>query len=67
MKIKTTKPNTSIFPHQRSFRRFVRIMFASLLGRQDGFQETVVGKLQNIEDMIEIMAREMARQATRNK
>ena len=59
-------------PSNRSFRRFVRKMFASFLkrqssGGQDGFQTTVLEKLQDIGDSIEIIAREMARQAKREK
>lgn len=47
-------------------------MFATFLKRQscdgqDHFQVTVLEKLQDIGDSIEIMAREMARQAKRGK
>ena len=51
---------------RRSFRRFIKLVFASfckLRGCQNRFQEEVLRKLQDIEDTIEIMAREMARQA----
>ena len=42
-------------------------MFASLLKRQDGFQAMVREKLQDIGDSIEIIAREIARQAKREE
>jgi hypothetical protein len=47
-------------------------MFASFLKRQScacpgGFQVTVLEKLQDIEDSIEIIASEMARQAKRGE
>ena len=50
----------------RSFRRLVRQWFSSLLKRQNGDCqknfEKVMGKLQDIEDQIEIFAREIYRQ-----
>ena len=63
------KQNTS---KKRSFRRFVREMFDSLLKHQTrdyqaDFQKVVLEKLQAMEDSIEIIAREMARQAERGK
>jgi hypothetical protein len=59
--IHATKPNTPVIPH-RSFRRFVRKMFASFIKRQtngneNGFQKEVMQKLRRIEDLI---SREMA-------
>ena len=56
----------------RSFRRFVRKVFASLIKRQscDGKHEihtVVLDKLQDIADSIEIIAREMARQSKINE
>ncbi len=46
-------------------------MFASFLKRQsvgqDGFQRTILEKLQDIEDSIEIIAREIARQLKANE
>jgi hypothetical protein len=70
--IHALKLNTPVFSQHRSFRRFVRKMFACFLKHQgcdcqDEFQVMVVGRLQSIEDSIEIMAREMARQAKRGK
>jgi len=61
-----------VVPQHRSFRRFVKQMFASFLKGQRGdgrdeFQATVLEKLQDIGDSIEIMAREMARQAKRGE
>jgi hypothetical protein len=55
-------------PH-RSFRRFVSKLFAGFINQQCSaeFEASVLQKLQDIEDMIEIMAREMARQALRDK
>jgi hypothetical protein len=60
-----------VVPQHRSFRRFIRKMVASFLKRQyyeckNGFQ-MVMEKLQDIEDSIEIIAREMARQAKRGE
>ena len=65
------KQNTSIVSQQRSFRRFVKQMFASLFKRQTcnhqaEFQK-VLEKLQGIEDLIDIIAREIARQAKQGK
>jgi len=67
--IHATKPNTPVVPSQRSFRRFVRKMFASFLKRQpddneNGFQKEVMQKLRHIEDLI---AREMAGRTKRGK
>jgi hypothetical protein len=68
-KIYAPKPNTPAVPQHRSFRRFVRKIFASFLMHQgsdfqDGFCDEVMRKLRDIEAMI---AREMARQAKRDK
>jgi histone H3/H4 len=69
-KIHTTKSNTPAVSQHRSFRRFVKKMFANFLKRQRGdgqdeFQLMVLEKLQDIGDSIEIMACEMARHAKR--
>ena len=66
-KIYATKLNTPVVPLHRSFRRLVAKILASLLKHQNGFQATVLDKLQDIGDSIEIIAREMARQAKRSK
>ena len=54
-------------PQKRSFRRLVRQWFSSLLKRQNGdYQkefEEVMEKLQDIEDLIEIIAWQVARWA----
>ena len=68
-KIYAPKPNTPVVPQHRSFRRFVRKLFANFLLHQgsdfqDGLREEVMRKLRDIEAMI---AREMARQAKRGK
>ena len=53
-------------PSHRSFRRFVRKMFASFLKRQSCNHQVeiqkVIAMLQDIGDSIEIIAREIARQ-----
>ena len=58
-------------PQHCSFRRFVRKMFASFIKHQGcGYQkdfQAVMEKLQDIDDSIEIIAREMARQAKRGE
>ena len=47
----------------RSFRRLVRQWFCCLLKCQNAdYQEQIMEKLQDIEDSIEIIAREIARQ-----
>jgi hypothetical protein len=63
MKIYAPKPNTPVVPQHRSFRRFVNKLFAHFINQQCSaeFQTSVLQKLQEIEDMIEIMAREMVR------
>jgi hypothetical protein len=68
-KIYATKPNTSIAPQPRSFRRFVKRVFGSFLKRQtdgneNGFQKEVLKRLKDIEDMI---ARKTAGKAKRSK
>jgi len=65
-----SNPHTSVAPQHRSVRRFIRKLFACFLKRQacdcqTEFQMTVLEKLQDIGDTIEIIAREMARQAKR--
>jgi hypothetical protein len=71
MKTKIVKPNTSLVPKPLSFRRFVRNMFACFLKRQqcdceNGLQ-TALEELHDLKDSIEIVAREIARQAKRSK
>jgi RNase P protein component len=60
------KNKTNAAQRNRSFRRLVRQWFSSLLKRQNGDYlkkfEKVMEKLQDIEDSIEIIAREIARQ-----
>jgi hypothetical protein len=60
------KLNTQVAQSHRSFRRFARKLFASLLKRQDQkFQKDIMQELQDIKETLEIMAREMARQLKR--
>jgi len=65
-KITAPKPNTPAVPSHRSFRRFVRKMFASFLKHQSCNHQVEIQKvitmLQDIGDSIEIIAREIARQ-----
>jgi hypothetical protein len=70
--IQTTKSNTPVVPEHRSFRRFVNKMFASFIKRQSSdvqkeFQATVLETLHDIGDSIEIITREIARQARRGQ
>jgi hypothetical protein len=62
------KLHTGAKPHQ-SFRRFVRKLFASLLKHQSSNHrkehQKMVKALQDIQSSIEIIAREIARQAKR--
>jgi len=55
---------------KRSFRRWVKQRFSSWLKRQNGERveefEKIFGILKEIEDSIEIIAREIARQTKRN-
>lgn len=58
-----------VVPQHRSFRRFVKKVFASFLKRQtggseNGFQKEVIQRLKGIEDMI---ARKMEREMKRGK
>jgi hypothetical protein len=65
-KIYAAKSNTPVAQSHRSFRRFARKLFASLLKLQDQmYQKDIMQELQDIKEMLEIMAREMARQAKR--
>ena len=62
-----SKSGLSAAAQHRAFRRLVNQVLARFLKDQachcqDDFQE-ILKKLQSIEDMLEIMAREMARQA----
>lgn len=71
-KLHAAKLNTPAVQSHRSLRRLIRKVFASFLKRQscegqDSFQTMVLEKLQDIGDSIEIMAREMARQAKRGE
>jgi hypothetical protein len=56
---------------QRSFRRFIKQAFISLLKRQNSPQEAQIQKLmamlRSIENTIEIMAQEMERRTERGK
>lgn len=65
------KLNTSAVPQHRSFRSLVKQWFASFIRHQhcnclDEFQK-VMEKLQEIEDLIDMIAREMARQSKQGK
>ena len=55
------------FKEHRSFRRSVRKLFASLMKRQScsclAETQTIIEMLREIEQTLEIMAREMARQS----
>jgi hypothetical protein len=67
-KVIATKRRVPAVPQNRSFRRLIRKMFTSVLKRQRGechamYQKAVLDKLRDIEDSIEIIAREIARQA----
>jgi hypothetical protein len=66
MKKIISKPNTPVVPQHRSFRRFIRKMFASFLKRQSCNHQAeiqkVIAMLEDIGDSIEIIAREIARQ-----
>jgi hypothetical protein len=67
-KIYTTKPNKSVVPGHRSFRRFVSQMLAGILKRQvPNHQDEVIQRLKNLENKIETMARAMSRQVRRDR
>ena len=71
-KIHTTKANTFLAPQHRSFRRFFKQMFVSILKRQTdayqgGFQREVLQHLKNLESQIEAVTRGMARKTRRKK
>ena len=52
----------------RSFRRWVRQCFFSRTDRRDcNYLKEILEKLQDIEDLIDIIAREIARQAKRGE
>jgi predicted DNA-binding protein len=52
----------------RSFRRWVRQLFSSWMNRQKrNYLEEILEKLQDMEDSIEIIAREIARQIKSGK
>lgn len=52
---------------ERSFRRWVRQLFTSLIKRQNSEIEEVLEKLQHIEESIETIAREIARRIKSGK
>ena len=62
-KIYTTKLNKVAVRKHRTFRRFVRKMFGDFTKRQccTSFEKEAIQRLQEIEDTIEIIARQMAR------
>jgi hypothetical protein len=64
--IHAPKPNMRVVPSHRSFRRFVRKIFASFLKRQSCNHQAEIQKiitmLQDIGDSVEIIACEIARQ-----
>jgi hypothetical protein len=64
------KNTNSITQRNRSFRRLVKKWFSSFIKRQDcdcrAELEKISERLQNIEDSIEIIARQMARWAQIN-
>lgn len=52
----------------RSFRRWVRQVFTGFIKRQDrNYLEEIFEKLQDLKESIDIMAREIARQAKRGR
>jgi len=60
-KIKNTAEN-------RSFRRWVKQVFASFIKRQNcDYLEAIFEKLQHMDESIDIIAREVARQAKRGR
>jgi hypothetical protein len=64
--IQAAKLNIQVAQSHRSFRRFARKLFASLLKRQDEkFQKSVMREFQDIKQTLEMMAREMVRQLKR--
>ena len=70
--IPAKKLNKRAVPQHRSFRQLIKRMFASVLncqghGSREELHNTILQKLQDIEDVIEIVAREIARQANRNE
>lgn len=61
-----TKTNNTA--QNRSFRRWVRQVFDSFTKHQNrDYLEAIFEKLQDMEDTIEIIAREIARQAKRRR
>lgn len=72
MKTKThaAKLNTPVASQRGSFYRFLRKVFDGFLGGSSSDYQSdlqkVLEKLQDIEDTLEIIAREMARQTNRN-
>lgn len=70
-KISAAKSNMPVVPQNGPLRHFVKRVFAGFVKRQslsckNEFQE-VMEKLHDIEDSIEIIARELARQAKRGE
>jgi hypothetical protein len=67
-RIHTAKLKTPVVQSHRSFRRFAKKLFTSLIKRQNqNLQKSLMRELQDIKEMLEIMAREMARQAKRGE
>jgi uncharacterized protein YaaN involved in tellurite resistance len=58
---------TKIPNKEGSFRRWIRQLFSSLIKRQNSEIEEVLAKLQDIEESIETIAREMARRIKRGR
>jgi hypothetical protein len=70
-KIHATKLNTPVVPQHRSFRRFVKKVFASFINRQtetnqEVFQIEVIQRLKDLEELIESVNRKTIRQAKRD-
>jgi hypothetical protein len=65
--IKTGQTGKRISLGKRSFRRWVRRLFSGWTKLQNGEIEKIFEKLRDIEDSIEIIAREIVRQARRGK
>jgi hypothetical protein len=68
-KINASKPDMPVIPQYRSIRRFVKKLFVSFIkcqsdGYEDGFQrdnEKIIAMLQDLQDSIEIIARQINR------
>ena len=64
-KISNTVKRT--LPEKRSFRRWIKQLFESLIGRSGADMDEVKMMFQEIQDSLDIIAREIARQATCGK